>query len=295
MLLQRTLTALVLASLAALAVFKLPPDYFSLLWGAVILVAGWEWIKLAGISNILVKILFLLAMTLMMLSVHFWTVILEILAELFRTPEIKKQTGLIEFTVVLPVLWWILAMMLLRNSPQGLLKIEVKKRYLLLLGFFILTAAWMCLARLRAFYTAEMTMYFLALIWVADTAAYFAGKKFGKNKLAPDISPGKTVEGMYGALIATAVFAFITLKLIAQWNMLFVGDYLLLSLLTVLISIYGDLFISLLKRRVGLKDTGAILPGHGGILDRVDGLIAAAPVFYAGNYLIYSMIYGFAQ
>lgn len=294
MLLQRTLTALILVPLAALAVFKLPTDYFSLLWGVIILLASWEWIKLSGVSKVSVKILFLLAMTIMMLSIHFWTVILEIIADLSRTPEIKKQSGLIEFTVFLPVFWWILAMLLLRNSPQALLKINIKKRYLLLLGFFILSAAWMCLARLRAFYTAEMTMYFLALIWVADTAAYFAGKKFGKNKLAPDISPGKTVEGMYGALIATAVFAFVALKLIAQWNILFVSDYLLLSLVTVMVSIYGDLFVSLLKRRAGLKDTGTLLPGHGGILDRVDGLIAAAPVFYAGNFLIYSMIYGVA-
>jgi phosphatidate cytidylyltransferase len=295
MLLQRILTALVLVPLAALAVFKLPADYFSLLWGVIILLASWEWIKLSGVSNMPVKILFLLTMAIAMLSIHFWTVILEILANLFNTPEIKKQTGLIELTVVLPVFWWILAMLMLRNSPQALLKINIKRRYLLLLGFFILSAAWMCLARLRAFYTAEMTMYFLALIWVADTAAYFTGKKFGKNKLSPEISPGKTVEGMYGALAATVVFAFVTLKLIAQWNILFVSDYLLLSVLTVLISIYGDLFVSLLKRRVGLKDTGALLPGHGGILDRVDGLIAAAPIFYAGNYLIYSMIYGAAQ
>lgn len=295
MLLQRILTALVLVPLAALAVFKLPSEYFSLIWGLIILIAGWEWLKLSEVSKWPVKILFLLAMVVMMLAIHFWTVILEIIANLSTVQEVKKQTGLIEFTVILPVLWWIMAMMTLRSSPQALLTIKVKQRYLLLLGFFILTAAWMCLARLRAFYTAEMTMYFLALIWVADTAAYFAGKKFGKNKLSPEISPGKTVEGMYGALIATAVFAFVTLKLIAEWNILFVSDYLLLSLLTVLISIYGDLFISLLKRRVGLKDTGAILPGHGGVLDRVDGLIAAAPVFYAGNYLIYSMIYGIAQ
>ncbi|MGR8934195.1 MAG: phosphatidate cytidylyltransferase [Gammaproteobacteria bacterium] len=292
MLVQRILTALVLVPLAALAVFKLPSDYFSLLWGAVILLASWEWMKLSGISKLSVKILFLAAMAVMMLGVHFWTVILELLAYLSNTPEVKKQSGLIEYAVILPVFWWILAMMLLRKSPEALLKIDIKKRYLLLLGFFILTAAWMCLARLRAFYTPEMTMYFLALIWVADTTAYFAGKKYGKNKLAPEISPGKTVEGMYGALIATALFAFITLKLIAEWNILFVSDYLLLSLVTVLVSIYGDLFISLLKRRVGLKDTGVILPGHGGILDRVDGLIAAAPIFYAGNYLIYSMVYG---
>jgi phosphatidate cytidylyltransferase len=125
----------------------------------------------------------------------------------------------------------------------------------------------------------------LLLIWIADIAAYFTGKKFGKDKLCPDISPGKTVEGMYGAL-ASAIVTAIGLGLYYKFPLLNASDFVLLSVLTVLISIYGDLFFSLVKRQKGVKDSGTILPGHGGILDRIDSVIAAAPFFYAGIFLI---------
>lgn len=290
MLIKRILTALVLASLAALVVYQLPPEYFSLLWGVIILVAAWEWIKLSGVSGVLVRILFFVALMVTMVGIHLWVDLIDKLADLFNAPDLRKQTGLIEWAVVPPVLWWILAMLLLRNVPDALLKMQIKKRYLLLLGYFVLTAAWMSLARLRIFYSEDMAMYFLALIWIADTAAYFAGKKFGKRKLSPEVSPGKTVEGMYGALIAAALFSLIIFGVVARAQYLFVLDFLFLSLITVLVSIYGDLFISLLKRRAGVKDSGAILPGHGGLLDRIDALIAAVPLFYGGVYLIYGAI-----
>jgi phosphatidate cytidylyltransferase len=290
MLIKRILTALVLASLAVLVVYKLPAEYFSLVWGVFILIAAWEWLKLCGDSGVLIKIGFFTALLVTMLGIYLWVDIIDILADLFRYPDIRKQTGLIEWTVVPPVLWWILGMLLIRNAPDELLKMQIKRRYLLLLGYFVLTAAWMSLSRLRMFYSEDMVMYFLALIWIADTAAYFAGKKFGKRKLAPEISPGKTVEGMYGALIAAGLFSLVIFGLVVRAQYLFVFDFLFLSLASVLVSIYGDLFFSLLKRRAGVKDSGSILPGHGGLLDRIDALIAAVPLFYGGVYLIYGAI-----
>jgi phosphatidate cytidylyltransferase len=129
-----------------------------------------------------------------------------------------------------------------------------------------------------------MTLYFLILIWAADISAYFSGKKYGKTKLAPEISPGKTVEGMYGALVIGVVCA-IVLSLINGFGLMVALDFVLLSVLTVLISIYGDLFFSVVKRQRGVKDSGSLLPGHGGVLDRIDSAVAAIPFFYAGIFL----------
>jgi phosphatidate cytidylyltransferase len=180
-------------------------------------------------------------------------------------------------------------MILIRNTPSGLLKLELKTRYKALIGWFVLLSAWMFFSRLRAFYDVEMAFYFLILIWAADIVAYFVGKKYGQTKLAPEISPGKTLAGMYGALIAGLVCA-VALSLIYGFDLMIASDFVLLSVLTVLLSIYGDLFFSLVKRQRGVKDSGSILPGHGGILDRIDSLIAAAPFFYAGIFLIYRLV-----
>jgi len=132
-------------------------------------------------------------------------------------------------------------------------------------------------------------MYLLLLIWAADIAAYFTGKKWGKTKLAPEISPGKTVAGMYGALIAGLVCA-VVLSLIYGFNLMIASDFMLLSVLTVLISIYGDLFVSVVKRQRGVKDSGSLLPGHGGVLDRIDSMIAAIPFFYGCIFFIYRLV-----
>ncbi|MEA3412443.1 MAG: phosphatidate cytidylyltransferase, partial [Pseudomonadota bacterium] len=131
----------------------------------------------------------------------------------------------------------------------------------------------------------ELLLYLLVLIWLADSAAYFSGKKLGRTRLAPALSPGKSREGVFGALAATLL-----LGLAGAWWFdagLVDGVYfVILSLLTALVSVEGDLFESLLKRRAGVKDSGRILPGHGGVLDRIDSLTAAAPVFWMGLYWI---------
>ncbi|NOQ14637.1 MAG: phosphatidate cytidylyltransferase [Methyloprofundus sp.] len=285
MLLQRVITASVLAPLVALAIFKLPHVYFSLIWGIIMLVAAWEWANLANVKSVLAKVVFLLVMLIPMVMLHFWTQLLEVLAQLANWPDIRTYSGVIELLMIPAVLFWFWVMFRIRKSGAELLELKLSQFKKLLIGGLVLFAAWFFLSRLLVLEAPAMTMYLFLLIWAADIAAYFAGKKFGITKLAIDISPGKTLEGMYGALAAAVVMGLI-FTLSFGFSMLSIIDFVLLSVITVLVSIYGDLFFSAAKRIRGVKDSGTILPGHGGLLDRLDSVIAAVPVFYAGVWFI---------
>ncbi len=295
MLVQRIATALVLASIVVWAILELPALYFSLFLAVVTLGAAWEWLALTGVDKLSRKLWFLLALILPMLGVTLWTQFLELMSEVLEWPEIKDYSDALEWLVIAPVLFWLLTMILLRQAGSQLLQMAFKPRFKAFIGWLILLGAWMFLSKLRAYYGPSMVLYFLILIWVADISAFFVGKKWGKDKLSPEISPGKTVQGMYGAL-ASALLCGIGLRLYyglaalqaeeSQLAVLMSIDLLLLSVFTVLVSIYGDLFFSLVKRQKGVKDSGTLLPGHGGILDRIDSVIAAAPFFYAGIVLI---------
>jgi phosphatidate cytidylyltransferase len=315
MLLQRVITAAILAPLVVMAVFYLSADYFSLIFGLITLMAAWEWSHLIGINQPFRKYLFLLGLLIPMLWIQFWTQFLEGLQYVIETgqqdvyqhakkvgwtsvstfmeylniPDVRLYSGILEWLVIPPVIFWVLVMALIKHTPTGVLKLNLKPKQKAWLGWFVLLAAWMFFVRLRVLYGAEMAMYFLILIWMADISAYFVGKMFGKTKLAPEISPGKTMAGFYGAL-GSAIICGILLTLIYGFPLINASDFVLLSVLTVLISIYGDLFFSVVKRQSGVKESGSILPGHGGILDRIDSLIAATPFFYAGIYLIYRML-----
>lgn len=306
MLVQRILTAVVLATLVILAIFQLPSIYFSLFLALVTLGGAWEWLSLTGVEKTSTRILFLFALILPMLGVTYWTLFLELLSESLEWPELKDYSDALEWLVIPPVLFWLLSMILIRHSAQQLLVMEFKPRTQALIGWMVLLAAWMFLGKLRSYYGSFMVLYFLILIWIADISAYFVGKKWGKDKLAPEISPGKTLQGMYGALasaVVSGVGFYFCGKLVAEdtgapqdeslWFLdeLVSVDIAFLSILTVLLSIYGDLFFSLVKRRKGVKDSGKLLPGHGGILDRVDSIVAAAPFFYAGILLIGRIFY----
>ena len=147
---------------------------------------------------------------------------------------------------------------------------------------------WICvhdLVYLQEVYGGGMLLYMLSLVWIADIGAYFSGRKFGKHKLAPTISPGKTWEGLAGGLLANLVWIFSIYQLSSGWG-IGLPQFLLISLATSLISVVGDLFESILKREAGVKDSGKLLPGHGGMLDRIDSVIAAAPVFAAGIFIV---------
>jgi phosphatidate cytidylyltransferase len=145
--------------------------------------------------------------------------------------------------------------------------------------------AWLAMVKLNQ-QKPSLLLFLFLIVWMADTAAYFAGKRFGKNKLAEQLSPGKTREGLLGAVIGTFI-----LSLAGVWwfelNIMQSVYFVLLCVLTALISVVGDLFESLLKRNAGAKDSGSLIPGHGGVLDRIDSILAAAPGFVLGMYWLY--------
>ena len=145
-----------------------------------------------------------------------------------------------------------------------------------------ITTGWFALGWIRIQPDGSwLILLFLLIVWAADTGAYFAGKAFGNKKLSPSISPGKTLAGLYGGLVAAPLVALLAAKLMPIEPVDPVA-LILLSLVTVLVSVGGDLMISLHKRTSGYKDSGNLLPGHGGILDRVDSLLAGAPFFALG-------------
>jgi phosphatidate cytidylyltransferase len=150
------------------------------------------------------------------------------------------------------------------------------------LGLIVLIGAWVAIVQLQA-RSPWLLLAAMAIVWIADTAAYFAGRAFGRRKLAPSISPGKTWEGVYGALAAVAVYALALVPFAheagytREVSLAAVAAWVTIAVALAMLSVAGDLFESLLKRHAGVKDSGALLPGHGGILDRVDALLAAMP------------------
>lgn len=290
MLLLRILTAVILATLTITAIFILPTLWFYLFIAIIVCLAAWEWTELIGLHQIIAKLGFLLLLIVPMLAVTFFPAILEVLSIVLDDQSIKKQSGALEWLVIAPAVFWVAVTFALKKSPEYWLKLELKKSHKVFIGWFVLLFAWMFLAKLKAYYGAEAALYFLGLIWSADIAAYFVGKKFGKQPLSPAISPGKTTQGLYGAL-GSGLICSVLLALYYGFPMIIATDFVFLSILTVLISVYGDLFFSLVKRQAGVKNSGALLPGHGGVLDRIDSVVAAAPFYYAGIILIGRSVY----
>ena len=279
MLKNRILTALVLAPLAIAGILYLPDRWFALLWGVAIAVCAWEWSNLAGLTTIPTRAGFLTVCVGFMTSFQQWA----------------GEMELWEWLAWPMVAFWFVLSILLREMPTKLLVIKYPIAVKLLVGFLVLVSAWILMVwtRINLGGSAQV-LYLFMLVWVADIAAYFVGKRWGLTKLAPEISPGKTAEGLYGALVVIVLFSLAVAAVLYQtesgsfisFSWVKLGYFILLSVVTVLFSVVGDLFESLVKRVGGVKDSGAILPGHGGFLDRLDSLIAAVSVFYAGSKLL---------
>lgn len=264
MLMQRVLTSIVMLSIILGAVFALPAKLFYLFIGLIISVGIWEWASLAGLKSLPSKCLYLLFM----------------MGLMFATLHAPLPVSSI---FVAGIGFWLVAFFLI-CAYSGIQVSGSKQLVLALAGLPLFIPGWIAFTWLRdQEYFAFHLLSLLALVAAADIGAYFSGRAFGKRKLAPRVSPNKTWEGFIGGLLSSAiVISLITLILISRVSMLDAGKWLILIACAMLIasfSVIGDLFESMIKRNRDVKDSGSILPGHGGILDRVDGLTAAAPVY----------------
>jgi len=273
MLRQRILTALVLMALLLPTLFLRDPLPFALLALAFCTVGMGEWVRLAGYRRWSALLAWSLA----------WGLVAGVLLWLLRQQAWFMSPDWIWFWAACSGAWLLLLGLSLPRArvPVGLRHPAV----LTLLGFVLLLAAWLALVELRA-QGAVFLLSLLALVWAADIAAYFGGRAWGRSKLAPAISPGKTRTGAWTALAATLLYAAICVGVSSRLPNYFSRlqiHYGWVGLLLVVVAllafaIAGDLFESLLKRAAGVKDSGKLLPGHGGILDRIDALLPVLPL-----------------
>lgn len=274
MLKQRIITAGVLAPLAIAAIFLLPLKLFSLLVAAIYLLASREWGSLVAKDKrayILYPFGFVLGASLIAIPIDgIW------LSEL--NPYVF---GILSAGGI----WWIACLLLVLGYPKSARFWRQQPWLKAIFGLLTLMPFFWALVTLRGvniFHDptegAWWVLFVMLLVWGADTGAYFSGKSLGRHKLAPQVSPGKTIEGFVGGLVTTIVIALIAVfafEITSEKQVWFV----LAAILTSLASSLGDLSESMFKRQAGIKDSGRLLPGHGGVLDRIDSLTAALPVF----------------
>ena len=182
------------------------------------------------------------------------------------------------------LLWMLITLALLFYRQHGNWPLLVRV-VLLAIGLDLL---WICahgLVYLHLNYGGDMLLFVLSLVWVADIGAYFSGRAFGRHKLAPAISPGKTWEGLVGGLLTNWLWMVLVYQYSAGWGLSLV-QFVVVGSVASLASVSGDLFVSVMKREAGVKDSGKLLPGHGGMLDRIDSVIAATPVYIGGMILV---------
>ena len=270
----RVIAALILTPIAIAAILLLPTPWMMALAAIVFLGGLWEWFRLADIEDTLARSV-LLVVNLGLMVAIVWS---------SRTSQGFSYV-LLQLMTVIGVAWWLLALLWLRQfefrADHGATHARVFK---LAAGTLAIVPAWCALGVLHGSEPNGHRWLFvaLAIVWAADSGAYFAGRHYGKRKLSPRISPNKTIEGLVGGLLCglAVALAFAPMAGASLGQLPLVG---LAAVAAVLFSVVGDLFESLLKRHVGAKDSGDLIPGHGGVLDRIDGVLAALPVFALGK------------
>jgi phosphatidate cytidylyltransferase len=251
---KRLLTIAILLPLFLAALFYLPNAWWAAVLAAVIVLGAWEWGALAGYPQT-GRILF----TVLVIA---------------STAAVEAAAGSVDLYVYgSAVAFWLLV------APLWLARLWTTRHpaVMAIVGWLLLVPTWVALVRLQP--GAGFLLAVLGIVWVADTAAYLVGRRWGKHKLAPRISPGKTWEGLFGAVAAVALYYLILWFIVSPDHPLVRGaaGAATFAAVTVL-SVIGDLFESWMKRQAGLKDSGQLLPGHGGVLDRIDGWTATLPI-----------------
>lgn len=268
MLKQRVITAIILAIIFLAALLGLPAGYFPFFMGAVVVIGAWEWANMSGFPPVLSRAFYSVFILLLMIgaSIYFG----------FNgeaRPALDK--GSIRDLLVIGCGWWAIALLLVQGYPSSAI-LWGKKWARLLMGVAVLIPAWVALVYVRQQAQGIWLVLLLFLVVaLADSGGYFVGRKLGRHKLALAVSPGKTWEGFAGGLVTNLILA-VVLSFAFELKLLLV---LAVIVPTSLVSVLGDLLESMVKRHAGVKDSGTILPGHGGILDRIDGITSAAPVF----------------
>jgi len=262
-LLSRFLTSIILVPLLLWALYGLSGLYFLVFIALIIIIGAIEFSKMIDVKSWLVVLLMIIALVLILfLPLSYYYLFLSIV-----------------------VIWWLINGYFIFSFPEKQ-KFWYKNKGLRIFNvLMVLMPTFISLIIIRNNLGFNWLLFLLFLIWSADIGAYFSGKAFGKLKLAPKVSPGKSIEGVLGGiLLAILTTIMIDYLGFVKFDNLF--SYIVLTILVVLISIIGDLFESLFKRVSGVKDSGNLLPGHGGILDRIDSLTAAAPLFLLGSLVI---------
>lgn len=260
---KRLVTAVILIPLVILALFYLSDTYFSMVVGIVCSLVALELADLIRLQLVWQKLLYVVVLWLFFAVVHWLPAMIFLWVAVF---------------------FWILALGYVCRYPNVGQRMRQSIAMRAIYGAMIIVPCWQALFILHHL-SAYNVLFLLLIVWASDTGAYFAGRYFGHYKLAPNVSPNKTVEGLLGGVVAAVVVALI-FTMFMHIDLVSWLSWLGLAVITALFAVIGDLFESMLKRIANVKDSGRLLPGHGGVFDRVDGILAAAPVFAIGTVII---------
>ncbi|WP_455366040.1 phosphatidate cytidylyltransferase [Kaarinaea lacus] len=267
MLKLRLITAAILIPVVVASVLWLTQAQFAIFFAVFAVVGGWEWSRFIGLRQPVMRVSYAALVAIVILNCWFFVV---------------DNPDRVMAVLIVAIVWWACALMLVFTYPNHD-RIRTNRVLGTVIGLLVIVPCWLAILEIRSLTEqgAYLVLFLVGLIAITDSCAYFGGKKWGANKLAPQVSPGKTWEGVISGLVGAALFAFVCAWFFTflnqEWKVIVV--FVLVCMVTAITSVLGDLSESMFKRQVGIKDSGKILPGHGGILDRIDSLTAAAPLF----------------
>jgi len=264
----RIITALLMATVFLLILFILPAWGFQWFTAIIVIIGAWEWANLAGFKSSLARLGFAVAIAASLLVLYYSC---GFGSELLHLESIKTL-------LLVACVWWAVALLWVQSYPQSAL-LWGSRWLRLLMGVLVLVPTWLALVYILSLNNGEwLVLLAVFIVAIADSGGYFVGRSIGRRKLAVSVSPGKTWEGFWGGQIGNVILAL----LVGFMTSGSIYSFVFVVMMASLASVLGDLLESMVKRHRGIKDSSQLLPGHGGILDRVDGLTAALPFFALG-------------